>query len=129
MIAQRRPSYYLGAGQGQLAVLTDSYLRLLAEVGVIDAPLRDAALQAKLAVREAYAAGAAGTEVSDLKAATLARIQVPGLPGARVLQTRTAIPLARAGAIVLGCRTLAPKWASSIASSKLSSGSHTAPST
>lgn len=79
MIAQRRPSYYLGAGQVQLAVLTDSYLRLLAEAGVIDAPLRDAALQVKLVVREAYVAGAAGTEVSDLKAATLARVQLSSL--------------------------------------------------
>jgi len=79
LIAQRRPSYYLGAGQGQLAALTDGYLRLLAEAGVIDMPLRDAALQARLTVREAYLAGAAATEVSDLKAATLARIQLAAL--------------------------------------------------
>ncbi|WP_137894725.1 transglycosylase domain-containing protein [Ramlibacter sp. 2FC] len=79
LIAQRRPSYYLGAGQGQLAAATDSYLRLLAEAGVIAAPLRDAALQARLSVRESYVAGAAGTEVNDLKAATLARVQLAAL--------------------------------------------------
>ncbi|WP_437884395.1 transglycosylase domain-containing protein [Pseudomonas sp. LRF_L74] len=44
MIAQRRPSYYLGQGHEELEKLTDSHLRLLANGGVIDPPLRDAAL-------------------------------------------------------------------------------------
>lgn len=79
LIAQRRPSFYLGAGQGQLAALTDSYLRLLAEAGVIGPELREAALQTRLAVREAYAAGAAASEVSDHKAASLVRIQLASL--------------------------------------------------
>lgn len=52
LIAQRRPSYYLGAGQTRLAELTDSYLRLLAEAGVIDPALRDAALQTVLTAQE-----------------------------------------------------------------------------
>ncbi|WP_457102255.1 hypothetical protein, partial [Microbacterium sp. P5_E9] len=44
MIAQRRPSQHLlGDGTG-LTRLTDSYLRLMAEAGVISTPLRDAAL-------------------------------------------------------------------------------------
>lgn len=44
MIAQRRPSQHLlGDGAG-LARLTDSYLRLMAEAGVITPALRDAAL-------------------------------------------------------------------------------------
>lgn len=44
MIAQRRPSQYLlGDGMG-LTRLTDSYLRLMAEAGVISPSLRDAAL-------------------------------------------------------------------------------------
>lgn len=52
LIAQRRPSFYLGPGQARLAELTDSYLRLLAEAGVIDLALRDAALKTVLTVQE-----------------------------------------------------------------------------
>ena len=48
MIAQRRPAYYLGAGEPDLEVLTDSHLRVLAQAGVISPQLRDAALAAKL---------------------------------------------------------------------------------
>ncbi|ACB35723.1 conserved hypothetical protein [Leptothrix cholodnii SP-6] len=49
MVAQRRPSHYLGAGSdGSLADLTNSYLRVMAEAGVIPAALRDAALAAPL---------------------------------------------------------------------------------
>ncbi|MFI3154741.1 MAG: transglycosylase domain-containing protein [Methylococcaceae bacterium] len=45
LLSQRRPSYLLGAGYDALQKLTDSYLRVLAEQGVISASLRDAALQ------------------------------------------------------------------------------------
>jgi membrane peptidoglycan carboxypeptidase len=45
LLSQRRPSYLLGAGFGVLQNLTDSYLRVLAEQGVISIVLRDAALQ------------------------------------------------------------------------------------
>ncbi len=48
LIAQRRPSYYLGAGDADLEQLTNSHLRLLAQAGVIPARLRDAALREKL---------------------------------------------------------------------------------
>jgi membrane peptidoglycan carboxypeptidase len=48
MIAQRRPAYYLGAGQNDLEVLTDSHLRVLAQAGVITPQIRDMALAAKL---------------------------------------------------------------------------------
>ena len=48
LVAQRRPSHYLVAGQADLAALTDSHLRLLAEAGVISAALRDAALPVRL---------------------------------------------------------------------------------
>ncbi|HEV8692413.1 MAG TPA: transglycosylase domain-containing protein, partial [Ideonella sp.] len=45
MVAQRRPSYYLGGeGERTLRELTNSHLRLLAEAGVITPALRDAAL-------------------------------------------------------------------------------------
>lgn len=44
MIAQRRPAYYLGAGEKDLEHLTNAHLRVLAQAGVISQPLRDAAL-------------------------------------------------------------------------------------
>lgn len=46
LIAQRRPSYYLGTNHAALMELTDSYLRLLAHAGIIAPALRDAALAA-----------------------------------------------------------------------------------
>ncbi|WP_244160973.1 transglycosylase domain-containing protein [Pseudomonas delhiensis] len=52
MIAHRRPSYYLSRGRKPLGELTDSYLRLLAQAGVIEAPLRDAALAQRLEFRD-----------------------------------------------------------------------------
>ncbi|MES2297622.1 MAG: transglycosylase domain-containing protein [Pseudomonadota bacterium] len=48
LIAQRRPSYYLGEGDEDLETLTNSHLRVLAQAGVITPSLRDAALKAKL---------------------------------------------------------------------------------
>lgn len=48
MIAQRRPAYYLGAGEKDLETLTNSHLRVLAQAGVITPQLRDAALAVKL---------------------------------------------------------------------------------
>jgi membrane peptidoglycan carboxypeptidase len=47
LVAQRRPSGLLQDERERLADLTDSYLRLLANDGVIGAPLRDVALQAR----------------------------------------------------------------------------------
>ena len=48
MIAQRRPAYYLGAGEKDLEILTNSHLRVLAQAGVISPALRDAALNVVL---------------------------------------------------------------------------------
>lgn len=48
MIAQRRPSQHLLGDGAALARLTDSYLRLMADAGVIAPSLRDAALQVPL---------------------------------------------------------------------------------
>jgi membrane peptidoglycan carboxypeptidase len=45
LLSQRRPSYLLGRGYDALQNLTNSYLRLLADQGVISTALRDAALQ------------------------------------------------------------------------------------
>ncbi|MEA3278766.1 MAG: transglycosylase domain-containing protein [Pseudomonadota bacterium] len=52
LLAQRRPSYYLLSGRDQLDDLTEAYLRLLAEAGIINAELRDAALAQPLSFRE-----------------------------------------------------------------------------
>ncbi|PSJ45628.1 glycosyl transferase family 51 [Zobellella endophytica] len=51
MIAQRRPSYYLFRGREDLAALSDSYLRLQAQAGIISPALRDAALAQRLEFR------------------------------------------------------------------------------
>lgn len=45
LLSQRRPSYLLGPGYQALQNLTDKYLRLLADQGVISSALRDAALK------------------------------------------------------------------------------------
>lgn len=52
LIAHRRPSFYLLSGRSELASLTDSYLRLLAQQQVISCLLRDAALAATLNFRD-----------------------------------------------------------------------------
>lgn len=52
MIAQRRPSHYLTKGREELASLTDSHIRLLAQNGVIDKPFADAALASKVTYRD-----------------------------------------------------------------------------
>ncbi|SDT34466.1 transglycosylase domain-containing protein [Pseudomonas prosekii] len=52
MIAQRRPSHYLTKGHDELASLTDSHVRLLAQNGVIDAPFAAAALASKVTYRD-----------------------------------------------------------------------------
>lgn len=52
MIAQRRPSHYLAGNAQSLGSLTDSYLRLLTEAGIIQPALRDAALAVPLKLRE-----------------------------------------------------------------------------
>ncbi len=48
LLSQRRPSYLLGSGFDALQNLTDSYLRVLAEQGVISTSLRDAALKVSI---------------------------------------------------------------------------------
>jgi membrane peptidoglycan carboxypeptidase len=44
LLAQRRPTYYLNAGRGDLENLANAYLRAMTAAGVIDPALRDAAL-------------------------------------------------------------------------------------
>jgi membrane peptidoglycan carboxypeptidase len=52
LLAGRRPGYYLVSDHNALERLTDRYLHLLADAGVIDPPLRDAALKARLVFRD-----------------------------------------------------------------------------
>jgi membrane peptidoglycan carboxypeptidase len=52
LIALRRPTYYLAQDHAALNELTNQYLHSLADAGVIDAGLRDAALRAELRFRE-----------------------------------------------------------------------------
>jgi len=52
LISQRRPSYYLNQGRGELATLTDSHIRLLYRGGLLDARLAQAALGQKVAYRD-----------------------------------------------------------------------------
>jgi len=52
VIAQRRPSHYLAKGRKELADLTDSHIRLLAQNRVIDQPLADAAMGATVTYRD-----------------------------------------------------------------------------
>jgi membrane peptidoglycan carboxypeptidase len=80
IIAQRRPAWYLGAGQEQLQALTDSHLRLLAGSGVISASLRDAALAAPAAMREHYPVSAAA-DFAQRKAVNASRVQLAALLG------------------------------------------------
>ena len=52
MIAQRRPSYYLLTGRKELAELTNSYLRVLTQAGVVEPSLTNVALQLPLRFRD-----------------------------------------------------------------------------
>ncbi|MGA9700773.1 transglycosylase domain-containing protein [Pseudomonas sp.] len=52
MIAQRRPSHYLTKGHAELADLTDSHIRLLAQNQVIDPALAKAALASQVTYRD-----------------------------------------------------------------------------
>ena len=78
MVAQRRPSPYLGASPEPLEKLTDSYLRILANAGVIGPSLRDAALETKLVPR-ARAMASPPISFVKRKAANTIRANLAGL--------------------------------------------------
>lgn len=84
LIAQRRPSALLGGSGGRLAGLTDSYLRLLAQDGIIGQPLRDAALAARsvtlrMAPEEPRASFVERKGVNDVRTALLGLLGVGDL--------------------------------------------------
>lgn len=80
LIAQRRPSYYLIKGRGDLVGLIDSHLRLLANAGIIDPELRDAALLEPLVFRNWMEQPVRQTFAID-KAITVARGRLANLLG------------------------------------------------
>jgi membrane peptidoglycan carboxypeptidase len=80
MVAQRRPSYYLTAGEPVLRQLTDSYLRVMADAGVIPPALRDAALKEPLQL-QAGLPPEPPVSFLDRKAATALRAKLQGLLG------------------------------------------------
>ncbi|HUL65461.1 MAG TPA: transglycosylase domain-containing protein [Burkholderiaceae bacterium] len=77
MIAERRPSYYLPDGAG-LDELTNSYLRLMTDAGIIPASLRDAALPLRLQLRAEPMPQPAVSFV-DRKAASAVRARLSSL--------------------------------------------------
>ena len=80
LVAQRRPSYFLGSADGwaALARLTDSHLRVLAAAGVIPPELRDAALPLALQ-RAAPPSVAVPGEFNERKAVNALRKHLAGL--------------------------------------------------
>jgi membrane peptidoglycan carboxypeptidase len=78
MIAQRRPSHYLVEGEADLNALSNSYLRVMADAGVIPAALRDAALPIELKLRTQAPQEMQGSFI-DRKAATALRGKLAGL--------------------------------------------------
>jgi membrane peptidoglycan carboxypeptidase len=77
-IAHRRPSFYLIAGLKELNKLTNTYLDLLAQEGVITASLRDAAKNVTLTLRKA-APKAASISFVQRKAANAIRTRLLSL--------------------------------------------------
>ncbi len=78
MIAQRRPSYYLLQGHADLEELTDSHIRLLGRAGIIDASLRDKALNEQLTFVRLQA-NKAKDEADSRKGINAARLRLGNL--------------------------------------------------
>ena len=86
LIAQRRPTYYLGRPDAEtgLTGLVNAHLRLLAEAGVISAALRDAALPLALDLRSGpppWDEQVNQTPYSERKATTALRAHLGALLG------------------------------------------------
>ena len=80
LLAQRRPSYYLIQDRAALDRLADAHLRALAQAGVIDPALRDAALAIPLVFRE-EAPMPAATSFIEQKATNAVRARLLGMLG------------------------------------------------
>jgi membrane peptidoglycan carboxypeptidase len=78
LLAQRRPSHYLLQGHDDLVELSDTYLRLMADAGVISTGLRDLATAAPLDFRQDPPA-AAEISLIDSKATNVMRAHLASL--------------------------------------------------
>ncbi|PNB75311.1 glycosyl transferase family 51 [Pseudomonas sp. GW456-E7] len=78
MIAQRRPSHYLTKGHDELADLTDSHIRLLAQNHVIDADFAAAALASKVTYRD-WATQPTMQPIETNKGISVARSRLAGM--------------------------------------------------
>ncbi|HKR41500.1 MAG TPA: transglycosylase domain-containing protein, partial [Paraburkholderia sp.] len=85
LIAQRAPSYFLQKNNDALAKLTDSYLRLLANGGVISPALRDAALATQLTLDRSKPAPRAPVSYVERKAVLTLRTQLMQALGLKTL--------------------------------------------
>jgi membrane peptidoglycan carboxypeptidase len=83
ILAARRPYFYLVENPRGLEEFTDSYLRVMARAGVIDAGLRDAALAQRLDLRR----GGAAPPIAfvERKGANLVRSRLTGMLGVPAL--------------------------------------------
>ncbi|SMH59296.1 transglycosylase domain-containing protein [Azospirillum agricola] len=84
LLAQRRPSHYLIQDRAALDRLADSHLRVLAQAGVIDEPLRDAALALPLSFADELPPPPATSFVEQkatnaIRARLLSMLNVPSL--------------------------------------------------
>ncbi|MGB7990010.1 MAG: transglycosylase domain-containing protein, partial [Candidatus Methylophosphatis roskildensis] len=93
MISQRRPSGYLSGDPGDLEQLTNTYLRLTSNAGIITPALRDAALAVPLAQHQG-SLGAPRASFVSRKAANAARAHLAGLLGMRQLYELDRLDLA-----------------------------------
>ncbi len=82
IIAARRPTYYLGQNPSDLAALTDSYIRVMGNAGVISPALRDAALEEPLSKLSVHAQRqVAASRFAEQKDINLARSRLANLIG------------------------------------------------
>ncbi len=82
LLSQRRPSYFLGRGFDALQTLTDSYLRLMAEQGVISTALRDATLKVSV-TRSSKTDNSPTPFVTERKTQTVLRTRLAKMLGAK----------------------------------------------
>lgn len=101
IISQRRPSGFLLRDLESLERLTDAYLRLLAEAGVIPPELRDAALAVRIRPRQEPMETAPASFV-DRKAATAMRNHLSRLLGTPTLYELDRLDLEAAATIDFG---------------------------
>ena len=80
LISQRKPSYYLLGGRGQLDAQANAHLRLLAQAGVISPAFRDAALKERIAFHAGRKKRGNGT-FADKKATNALRVELMGRLG------------------------------------------------